>query len=291
MAFLFIQSRAKLNLSLNVLGIIENNYHNLDMVICPVSMHDEITIETANEGINFSCTDKSIENANNLVYKAAEKILNYVNSDKGVNIHLNKRIWMQAGMGGGSGNAAAALLGINDLYELNLNKTQLSDLAVSLGADVPLFLNNGLTRVQGIGEIVEYYPIENKIHIVAVKGEEGLSTKDVFRFYDTNPCRKIVDNQLLIKAFQENNLDDLSKNMHNCLQSTAIILNETISQSIDYLKRYGAVNAMLTGSGSAIYGIFKDQKTAEEAHYKLKNEYKNCMYMTTESEYITIKKY
>ena len=126
MSTLFIKSRAKLNLSLNILGVLENNYHDLDMVICPVSMEDEIVIEKSNSGIVFSCTDKNLENEDNLVYKAAQKILEYAKLDTGVKIYLNKRIWMQAGLGGGSGNAASVLLGINQLYNLNLSKSQLS---------------------------------------------------------------------------------------------------------------------------------------------------------------------
>ena len=291
MSVIFIKSKAKLNLSLNVLGVLENNYHDLDMVICPVSMHDEITIEKLNNGIKFSCTNKEIENDDNIICKAASKILKYANVDTGVNIHLNKRIWMQAGLGGGSSNAASVLLGINDIYELNLSISELSEIAISLGADVPLFLNNGLTRVQGIGERVEYYPFNNKLHIVAVQGVQGLPTKDVFRLYDNNPCRKRVDNQLIIKAVQDNDLSTLSKNMHNCLQSTAIILNDSISQSIDYLRRYGAISAMLTGSGSAVYGVFANIETAKQAEIKLKAEYKNCQYMTTESNYIDITRF
>ena len=100
MTILYIKSRAKLNLSLNVLGVLENNYHDLDMVICPISMYDEITLEKADDGIHFRCSDKSIENESNLVYKAAQKILEYANVESGVKIDLTKRIWMQAGLGG-----------------------------------------------------------------------------------------------------------------------------------------------------------------------------------------------
>lgn len=289
MSVLFIKSRAKLNLSLNVLGVFENNYHDLDMLICPISMHDEIVIEK-NDEIKFTCSDKSIENRNNLVYKAAQKIFEYADYNGGAKIHLNKRIWMQAGLGGGSGNAAAVLLGINDLYEFNLSKMQLADIAVTLGADVPLFLNNGLTRVQGIGERVEYFPYDTNLYFVILQGNEGLPTKDVFRLYDSNPCRKRVDNQQLIKYVQENDIENISHSMHNCLQSTAIILNDSVSQSVDYLRRYGAVNAMMTGSGSAVFGIFKSKEEAKEAENVLKAEYKNCLYAVSESEYITIKK-
>ena len=98
-----------------------------------------------------------------------------------------------------------------------------------------------------------------------------------------------MDNQVIIKAVQENDLETLSKNMHNCLQSTAIILNDNISQSLDYLRRYGAVSSMLTGSGSAVYGIFSDEITAKDAEKKLRAEYKNCMYITTESQYVEIR--
>lgn len=278
-----------MNLSLNVLGLLENKYHDLDMVICPISMHDEITMEKSGYGIKFTCTDKAIENEKNLAYKAAYEILKFTKQDAGVKIHLNKRIWTQAGLGGGSGNAASVLIGINELYELNLNKNQLSKIAIKLGADVPLFLNDGLTRVQGIGERVEYFPFDTKLHLVILQDDAGLPTKNVFRLYDNNPCRKRVDNERLIEAVQKNDLDTISKTMHNCLQSTAMILNDSISMSIDYLKRYGAINAMLTGSGSAVYGIFASKQSAKAAYNTLKTEYKNCMYACTESEYIKFK--
>ena len=289
MSVLFIKSRAKLNLSLNILGVLENNYHDLDMVICPVSMHDEIVIEKSDK-IDFTCSVKSIENKENLVYRAAEEILKLSGFKFGAKIHLNKRIWMQAGLGGGSGNAAAVLLGLNEMYELKMSKNELAEIAVSLGADVPLFLNNGLTRVQGIGERVEYFPYGTELYFVIIQGNEGLSTKDVFRLYDSNPCRKRVDNQQLIEYVQKNDVENISLNMHNCLQSTAIILNDSVSQAIDYLRRYGAVNAMMTGSGSAVYGIFKSKEEAKAAENILRAEFKNCLYAVSESEYITIQK-
>ena len=290
MTTLFVKTKAKLNLSLNVLGMLENGYHDLDMVICPVSMDDEIIIEKKDKGIHFSCKNKEIENDNNLVYKAAYKILEYAGMDKGVKIHLNKRIWMQAGLGGGSANAAGTLVGINELYDLGLSKTQLSEIAISLGADVPLFLSDGLTRVQGIGERVEYYPYDSKLYMLILQGEDGLPTKDVFSIYDKNPCRKRVDNELLIRAIQENDIEEISKNMHNCLQSTAILMNDKISQAMDYLRRYGAAATMMTGSGSAVYGIFKGIDEAKTAEKKLRFEYKNCLYISTESKYIDILK-
>ncbi|MBN2879202.1 MAG: 4-(cytidine 5'-diphospho)-2-C-methyl-D-erythritol kinase [Clostridia bacterium] len=290
MSVIFVKTSAKLNLSLNVLGTLENKYHDLDMVICPISMHDEITIEKANKGIHLSCTDKEIENDSNLVYRAAQKILEYTSTDAGVKIHLNKRIWKQAGLGGGSANAAGVLMGINELYELNLSKNQLADMGVSLGADVPLFLNNGITRVQGIGERVEYYNFDTKLFFVIVQGEQGLSTQEVFRLYDSNPCRRRTDNEIIIKAVQQNDIGVLAKNMHNCLQQTAMVLNDTILNAIDYLKRFGAENAMMTGSGSAVYGIFTDKEIAHQAENTLKTEFKNCFLAVSEKEYITIQK-
>jgi len=294
MSTLLVKVRAKLNLSLNVLGVLENNYHDLDMVICPISMQDDIILEKAQSGIDFKCSDKQIENKKNLVYKATERIFEYAKIDAGthgVKIHLSKRIWMQAGLGGGSANAAGVLLGINQLYDLNLSKNELSQIAIKLGADVPLFLNNGLTRVQGIGERVEYFPFDTKLHLLILQDEIGLPTQSVFKMYDNNPCRKRTDNANLINAVQANDINDISKNMHNCLQSTAIIMNDSISQGLDYLKRYGAVKAMMTGSGSAVYGIFTDRKSAKEAENIIKTEYKNCVYAQTESEYINIQEF
>lgn len=291
MATLLVKTRAKLNLSLNVLGVLDNNYHDLDMVICPISMQDDITIEKAKNGIDFKCSDKQIENEKNLVYTAAQSILEYAKVNEGVKIYLNKRIWMQAGLGGGSANAAGVLLGINQLYKLNLSKNELAHIAIQLGADVPLFLSNGLTRVQGIGEQVEYFPYDTKLHLLILQDDQGLSTQDVFRLYDSNPCRKRVDNATLIKAVQENDINMISKNMHNCLQSTAIILNDTVSKGLDYLRRYGAVASMMTGSGSAVYGIFAEEDTAREAQKILKSEYKHCIYVQTESQYINIQEF
>ena len=123
-----------------------------------------------------------------------------------------------------------------------------------------------------------------------IQGNEGLSTKDVYRLYDSNPCRKRVDNEQLINCVQQNDIENISITMHNCLQSTAMILNDSVSQSIDYLKRYGAVNAMMTGSGSAVYGLFISKEEAKKAESILKAEYKKCLYAFSESEYIIIQK-
>lgn len=289
MATLFIKSRAKINFSLNVLGINNNNYHDLDMIICPVSMYDDIILTPKNDGINFVCTNINISNENNLAYKAAKAILEYSTCDKGIDIYLDKKIWMEAGLGGGSSNAAAVLMGINTLYQLNLKKSELAQIAIKLGADVPLFLNDGLTRVQGIGDQIECYPFDNKYYLLIVQGKKGLSTKKVFTIYDNNPCRGKVDNTKLIKAMQEKDIEEIKNNMHNCLQNTAKILNNEVGQILDMLKTHGAIKAMLTGSGSAVYGIFKDRKSADTAREKLKNEYKNTKVVCTKSKYIVQK--
>lgn len=282
-----LKTRAKLNLSLNVTGILPNKYHELDMVVMPVNLFDTVSLFKKETGINVDCSDVLLRNENNIVYKAATAIFKYMNFDKGIDIFINKNIWMQAGMGGGSSDAAAALLGINKLYDFKLTINDLIKIGIEISSDIPLFFCVGITRVRGIGEKIESYDYDEDLNILLLKNKKGLPTKSVFDLYDRNVCSILTDNDKLINQIKENDIKNISENMHNCLQNTAILLDDNIGMGLDRLKSYGAQAVMMTGSGSAVYGIFDDIDRAKDAMRRLKYIAEDIILTTTNRKYIT----
>ena len=259
-----LKAHAKINLSLYITGIRHDGYHLLDSVFAPVSLYDTIKINKCDSGIKVSCNGGISGGPQNTAYKAASLLMERC-SFAGVSIDIDKHIPHMAGLGGGSADAAAVLIGINELYGLKLSKRELLEIAVKIGADVSFFLGDAAAKVTGIGERIIPLNIKAKLNLVILKPEQSLSTPDVFKAYDEQSVADTKDSKKLIDALERGDISAVSCTLGNDLQRAAQDMCPEIEQSIGWLMGNGAEAAIMTGSGSCVFGIYESAQAAQEA--------------------------
>lgn len=268
-----IRALAKINLAIDVLGKREDGYHKIDMVTIPLKLHDsiEITPFPANSGLEtyLYCDDPTIVcNESNLAYKA----LNAMRDNFRVNGHfrmmIHKRIPVQAGLGGGSADAAAVIKALdNYMHDSNENKDEIErKLALSIGSDVPFCLYNKTCRVEGIGEKLTPIKVKHPYHVLIVKPNVGLSTRSVYEAFDMCECEiKHPNIEELINALEIDDEDKIEKNLINVLSVPAIKALPLIQELLDKMKIMGLKLSGMSGTGSACFAIHKDKKLLERA--------------------------
>ena len=268
---------AKINIALNIKGIREDGYHDLDMVMLPLKLHDSLLItELKNKKDNFVILDDFTFyiGKNNIAHKAIDKLeKRYDLKNKKFKIIIHKNIPMQAGMGGGSSNAAATLLGINKFCKLNAPREELLDISKELGADVPFFIDNVPARCEGIGEIMTPITIKNNYYCLIVKPEGGCSTKVAYQEFDKTPKFNTCDVDKVIKALEEGDDDLLAESISNALQESSIRMVPEIKVVIDELKAFGFKISMMTGSGSAVFALSTNKKLIKQAEKEFAKKY------------------
>ena len=268
MKTLRIKAAAKLNLSLDILGIRPDGYHEMDMVMQTIDLFDDVELSKAGTISVFS--DGSPDGPENLAWKAAEAFFRAAKRSGGARIRLTKRIPAQAGMAGGSADAAAVLIGLNALYDARLSPEALRDAGLSVGADVPYCLIGGTARVRGIGEIVEPMPPFLSGYLVVAKPAIGISTAEAFRRFDRAENLRHPDIAALLSVMEKGQLDALSLFMENVLEQSE--QNETVETLRQELLKNGALAACMTGSGSAVFGLFSEKEAASRCAVALAGE-------------------
>lgn len=290
---------AKINLSLDIIGVRDNGYHELRMLMQSVSLHDDIElIKNDNELVELTIVDERGEAAgeipadsSNLMCRAAELMRGSFGIKQGVSMKLHKRIPSEAGLAGGSADAAAVLKGMNELFELGLGTKQLMELGVKLGADIPYCIMGGTALAEGIGDVLT--PIDNKCHLHAllVKPKEGMSTPKVYSAYDRLIAEgaKVVhpDTNGLIEALESGDCTLVYERVANVLE---LPVREEIN-IIDRIKKdlilFGAGASAMTGSGSVVYGLFADREKMYEAKLKIeKTDYSHKLFNVLETDFI-----
>ena len=254
---------AKINLTLGVRCKRADGYHELDMLMQTIGLYDSVTVERAAD-ITVTSVGAMLP-YNNTMRKAAEYYAAL--TGHGANIRVVKRIPAQAGLGGGSADAAAVLRALDRLYG-EVDPGTMREIALKVGADVPFCYRGGLCRAEGIGEILT--PVRGmRLHTVIVKPAEGISTKALFDAL-TLP-RKMPDTLSAVRALSEGNLDALSACIFNALEEPAVRLVPEIAALKERLMDNGAVKACMTGSGSAVFGLFRTAGEAAEAAERMKD--------------------
>ena len=254
---------AKINLFLDVLNKRDDGYHNLSMIMQTIDLCDEIDIEKA-EKISLECNKDGIPlNEKNLVWKAADLFFEYTKINGGCKIYLKKIIPDGAGLGGGSSDAAQVLIALNEIYDTKLSNEQLKGIAVKIGADVPFFIEKGCCLAEGIGDILT--PIENNTnpYVLVYKPEFSISTKWVYENLNLNN-RTEKNKDELIELLRVGNMK-FYDGIFNVLEDVSITKYPEIEDVKNKFKNLGATNAMMTGSGSAVFAIFVDETKAKEA--------------------------
>ena len=260
MNYITIKANAKLNLCLNITNVKSDGYHEIDSIFQSVHLFDLITIEKAT-GITLSCSDPKVPlNEKNTCYKMAALMMEQYNLS-GVKIDIKKRIPSSAGLGGASADAACVLMGINTLFDLKLDDAKLNALGKKIGADVPFFLMGGSVHVTGIGEKLKKITNPFDFDIIIIKPYGGVSTPKSYAHFDKTGVLYKKENQM-IKAFNDQDKDAFILSMRNDLEPSAFALQKNCKKAYTALKQAGALNIMVTGSGSCVFGLFLDGKKA-----------------------------
>ncbi len=270
---LTLKANSKINLLLDITGIKKNGYHSLFTVMQSISLADIITVEkTKGERITVSCdtagvpTDKS-----NIVYKCAEKFFEYacITKNKGVHIHIEKHVPFCAGMGGGSGDGAAVLVALNKIFKTNYPERVLCRIGVKVGADIPFCIVGGTALALDTGAVVAPLPELGDYKIVVVKPEDGVSTKEAYAAVDAVENMKHPKNSTMLELLADGESEAALKLCSNVFEQAFDIHGRVDIK--DVMNKNGALASCMTGSGSAVYGIFKDKENAEKSVEQLKD--------------------
>ena len=275
MKSLHIRSYAKINLCLNITGKRKDGYHELDMVMVPISLHDSLVVDLLKKSPdNFVTVDDfSIGSFNyNLATFSIDKLRSIYHFDEKFRILIHKVIPIQAGLGGGSSNAACALRAVNDMLDLGASDEELMEIGKTLGCDIPFFVKCKPARCRGLGEILEPIEIKNNYYVLIVKPEAGCSTREVYATADSMDL-PVCNVENVIKALKEGDDDLLAASMGNALQAPAISLVPQIQTIIDELRDCGLKIVQQTGSGSAVFALSTDKKLLQRVLKQFDNKY------------------
>ncbi len=284
-----IEAFAKINWSLDITGVREDGYHLMDMLMQPVSLADEITILPARSlQLSTSGYPRLRPDQNNLVMKAAVALQAATGCTEGASVHLHKCIPVGAGLGGGSADAAAVLTGLNRLWQLHCTSAELEAVGLSVGADVPFCLRGGLTRTRGIGEALDNHECKSSYWLVVVQPCRGLSTREVFQRWKMADSFSHPDTDAALNALETGNLSLLCTSISNVLQSVSVELQPEIGTAIRLLKQLGACTALMTGSGSAVFGVFRTGKDARTAADELNARWRSVFLCHTQHDSLRV---
>ena len=267
-----LKSLAKINLGLDVIGRRENGYHDVRMVMQTIYLYDDVTVKKTEEPGIVVKTNLSYlpVNEDNIAYKAAKMLIDEFGIEQGVEITLNKHIPVAAGLAGGSSNAAAVLVGMNRIFDLKLSQKDMMERGVKLGADVPYCVMRGTVLAEGIGEVLTPLPPMPKCYILIAKPGINVSTKVVYEKLDSKPIENHPDIDAIIEGLEQSDVYKVAESLGNVLEAVTIEDYPIIEDIKDAMKEAGALNAMMSGSGPTVFGIFDDKKVAKEAKEKIK---------------------
>ena len=282
---IIIKSPAKINLHLEVIGKREDGFHELAMIMQNIDLSDYLELEINNEGLiklESDCNNLSVS-SDNLIVKSANLLKKISNIDFGANIFLRKNIPIGAGLAGGSSNAAATLIGLNKLWNLELDQNTLCSLASSLGSDIPFFINGGIQLCFGRGEILEKLDSNFEYGVLLLKNPSvSVSTAETYKKYSNRFCDEYLTSREMIQKTRKNlrdnglnrlNFDNQLITIKNDLQLVVENENDSVKQALYLLSKLkNSLTFSMSGSGPTCFALFKDVETAEKelkANYKL----------------------
>lgn len=267
-----LKALAKINLGLDVLGRRENGYHDVRMVMQSIYLYDDVKIEKREQpGIEIVTNLFFLPTGDgNIAYKAADLLIREFDLKEGVRITLKKHIPVAAGMAGGSSNAAAVLFGMNRLFGLKLSKEELMKRGVKLGADVPYCIMRGTVLAEGIGEELRMLPAMPKCTVLIAKPPISVSTKVVYEALDSAPIENHPDIDGMIAGLEKGNLREVASHMGNVLEDVTIPMHPVIEEIKQEMKSAGALNAMMSGSGPTVFGLFENKMEARKAQERIR---------------------
>lgn len=280
-----LKARAKVNLSLDVTGIRADGYHEMRMINHSIDLEDILTFEACDEGVILTSNDQTIPlDERNLVMKAALNLQNQFNIKQGVKIHLEKKIPAQAGLAGGSSDAAATLKGLNIIWNLNLSIKELLAIGVTIGADVPYCLVGGTALVEGIGEQITPLKDLKSMPVLVVKPDINIATPWAFKQLDELTIEKHPDIKAIIQLLEANDYNGLKDIIGNVFEAVAFTTYPEIAEIKKEMLEQGAIASIMTGSGSTVIGYFLNQEVAEQSYRRFNEKYKMCFLIGTKED-------
>ena len=267
-----LKSYGKINLGLDVLRRREDGYHEVRMIMQTVGLYDVLTMKKRKDDkIEMTCNLSFLPtDERNLVYKAVKLIKDKYHIKDGVEINLSKRIPVAAGMAGGSSNCAAALKGMNQLFDLGLSIDELCEIGVTLGADVPYCIWGGTALSEGIGEKLSRVDAMPDCYILIAKPGISVSTAFVYKNLDLPALSNHPDIDGMLECLKEKDLTGICDRLENVLETVTIKEYPIIEKVKKHLMDQGAKGALMSGSGPTIFAIFEDKKTADDAMESLR---------------------
>lgn len=262
----------KINLGLDVLRRLENGYHEVKMVMQSVALYDELTFEITDEqGVFLTTSREELPcDDSNLITRAAKLLLKERLEKRGVRIHLEKRIPMAAGMAGGSADAAATLVAVNNLFELGYSIEELKKIGVTLGADIPFCIEGGTQLSEGIGEILTKLPAFDCRYVLIAKPDIDVSTKYVYENLHVDTLQSHPDVDGMVRSICAGDFAGVLQTMGNVLETVTEKKYPVIKELKDLMIQSGASNSMMSGSGPTVFGLFQDENSLSKAYESVK---------------------
>lgn len=261
-----VKAYAKVNLALDVVRKREDGYHDLEMIMSPITLHDLIIIEKIPQGITLTANTYRVPtDERNIMYKVAALMIERYHIHGGVQMHVYKHIPSQAGLAGGSADGAAVIRAINKLYKLHLSLAQMADLGKEVGADIPFCIYNKLAVVRGIGEKLDFIKTHDfSAHLLLVKPKKGVSTKRCFESLDI-PHASHPDIEKMAHGIRTVNYEEVIASLGNTLETPSLEMVKDIATIKQELIDFGFDGALMSGSGSCVFGITKDESLFDKA--------------------------
>lgn len=259
---------AKINLGLDVLRRREDGYHEVKMVMQSVGLYDTLIFSKEERGAGILVVTDKAElpgDENNLIYKAAKLLAETYGIEEGIKVELQKRIPMAAGMAGGSTDAAAVFHGMKELFGLGITEEEMCRMAVKIGADVPYCIQGGTMLAEGIGEKLTRLPDMPECFLLLAKPDIDVSSRYVYEHLHADRLAFHPDIDGMCRAIEAGDLAGIAQRMGNVLETVTVKEYPVVGEIKELMKRKGAANALMSGSGPTVFGIFETEEAAADA--------------------------
>lgn len=269
-----VKAYAKINLALDVVKKRADGYHELEMIMAPLTLHDLIYINVIEEGIEIDSNSVIMpRDQRNIMYRVAELMFQKYKIKKGIKIYIYKHIPTQAGLAGGSADGAAVIKAINILFKLNLSVTEMAELGKTIGADIPFCIYNRVSLVKGIGEKITFAKEPLAVKVLLVKPKKGVSTKKAFRMLDLDQV-KHLDCDQMYQGINERDYQKVIDNLQNTLEQPAVKLVPEIAEIKRKMLELGFDGALMSGSGSCVFGLTRDKRILDAGYNYFRGNYR-----------------
>ena len=269
-----VKAPAKLNLALDVCGVREDGYHILKMIMQAIDLCDYVTVTKNQTGaMSVTCKRPDVPlDQTNIACRCADAFFKETEMENpGIEIAIKKEIPSKAGLGGGRADGAATLVALNELFQAGLTKEELCDIAVDCGADIPFCIMGGTMLAEGVGDIFTPLPnLPEDCWFVVAKPPEGISTAEAYKAYDQHKPKKHPDVDQLVAEIVSGNLEQLGTSMQNVLEDA--VKAPFVQQIKEQMLEAGALGSMMTGSGSAVFGLFDSKRKASRCLNQLEDD-------------------